>query len=357
MNVKFYHRFLKRSDANSIPHHFLFGAVDLDPYNINVSFCEDSSLGNRILRGIKIACRIIFSKEPYDLLYASSPNGIELIVLLKCFGLFRKPIVVWQHRALKQPTNSFSKALLRFYYSGFNKMIMFSDLHVQESLSYGVIDKERVTQMQWGPDTTYYDKIIKKAKETKPEPKSNYFCSTGRENRDFPTLVSAFSALPESNLRIYTTRQHGRMQNEKILLQDEKATPNIQVTIVESSPTLNTFLSTEMYNGTCAVISCLQFNYTVGLTSLTEAMALGKAVIVSDNPYFPIDVAKEGVGIKVDYKDVQGWINAIKYLTDHPEIAAEMGRKGRQFIDEKCNTSIMARQLADCFFEFTGKKG
>ena len=209
-------------------------------------------------------------------------------------------------------------------------------------------------QMQWGPDTDYYDKVIEATKKAN-KPVENYFCSTGRENRDFPTLISAFSALPESKLRIYTTRQHGRMQNEKILLEDEKATPNIHVSIVESSPTLNAFLSAEIYNGICAVISCQQYNYTVGLTSLTEAMALGKAAIVSDNPYFPIDVEKEGIGIKVAYKDVQGWIDAIKYLTHNPEIANEMGRRGRQFIDEKCNTRLMAKNLADVFSEEVGE--
>lgn len=50
-----------------------------------------------------------------------------------------------------------------------------------------------------------------------------------------------------------------------------------------------------------------------------EAFALGIPVICSRNPNFEIDIDKEGIGITVEYNDVQGWIDAIRYIADHPE--------------------------------------
>lgn len=63
------------------------------------------------------------------------------------------------------------------------------------------------------------------------------------------------------------------------------------------------------------------FPYTVGLTTLVEAFALGIPVICSRNPNFEMDIDKEEIGITVAYDDVEGWINAIHRIADHPEEA------------------------------------
>lgn len=78
-------------------------------------------------------------------------------------------------------------------------------------------------------------------------------------------------------------------------------------------------------------------HYPVGLTSLVEAMAQQKAIIATDNPYFPIDVEKEGIGIKVAYGDKEGWREAFEYVSSHPEIAREWGLKARKLAEEQYN--------------------
>ncbi|RDC54290.1 glycosyltransferase family 1 protein [Pedobacter chinensis] len=353
MNVLFYHRFLKRTDAASLPHHFFYGALDLDNFDVNVSFLEDASMGNRIVLAIKMAFKIIFFNQSHDLIYASTPYGLELLVLLKAICLFNKPIVVWQHRALRSSTNPFKKWLLKVYYSGFSKMIMFSDLHVQETLATGITKRDKLMQMHWGPDTNYFDKIIA---ETDNNAVPRYFCSTGRENRDFPTLIKGFENAPESILRIYTTKRHGNMNNEKLLLAYADKHKNVEVNIIENKPTLNKFLSKEVYKSQCAIISCHEHKYTVGLTSLLEAMALKKVVIISDNPYFPIDVEKQGIGIKVPYNDPNAWTKAINFIMQNPELASAMGEKARKFIDEECNADILSYNVAKCLYEVAGRK-
>ena len=350
MKILYYHRFLKSTETNALPGHFFNGVLGMEEFGIKVSYLENSYLGNRIILAIKVAIQVIFQSESFDLIYGSTPYGLELVVLLRSLGLFRKPIVVWHHRAIKPASKPLINRLLKLYYSGFDKIPMFTTKHIEESLRANLIEKNKMMQIQWGPDAEYFDQIMM----GKEKPLNNTFCSTGRENRDFPTLISAFSKLPQSNLIIYTTKVHGKMNNEKLLMDYAKRYPNVDFTLVDTKNS-NRFLANEVYNSLCAVVSCNEHNYTVGLTSLVEAMALKTAIITSDNPYFPFDVEKEGFGIKVKYNDVEGWTKAINYLTENPEIAKEMGLKGRKFVDEKYNLLLLTSSIARSFFEVLGQ--
>ncbi|MBS7566828.1 glycosyltransferase [Mucilaginibacter sp. Bleaf8] len=346
MDVKFYHRFFKPADLDSLPHHFFYAATDLEKHGINVSICNDSSAANRIWRGIKLAIKLTLGSKPYQALYASTANGLEVLVLLRCLGLFTKPIVVWQHRALKASGNAVVKRLLKLYYSGFDKMFMFSEMHIQESVAPGVIAADKLQFMKWGPDLAYYDRIINKEKQNLPGKPEKYYCSTGRENRDFPTLIKAFEQSPGHQLKLFTTRQHGHMNNEKILSEANKGAPNIEVNIVEGDASVNAYLSKVVYHSYCMAICAHEHNYTVGLTSLYEAMALGKAIITSNNPYFPIDVEKEGIGLKVAYGDSAAFSNAVKYLSEHEDVATSMGKKARKLVEQHYNLELLAHDVA-----------
>ena len=97
----------------------------------------------------------------------------------------------------------------------------------------------------------------------------------------------------------------------------------------------------------------MESNYTVGLTTLVEALALGKPVICSRNPNFPIDVELMGCGISVPYGDVEGWVRAIEAMLSRPDKAREMGRRGRElaesiFNDVRCGGEMAAvlRQIS-----------
>jgi glycosyltransferase involved in cell wall biosynthesis len=57
---------------------------------------------------------------------------------------------------------------------------------------------------------------------------------------------------------------------------------------------------------------------TVGLSSLLEAMCMGRAVITTENKDMGVDLEKEGIGLTVPHKDVLAWRQAVQYLLDHP---------------------------------------
>ena len=105
-------------------------------------------------------------------------------------------------------------------------------------------------------------------------------------------------------------------------------------------------LATEVCGSRFVVICCQDFPYTVGLTTLVEAFALGLPVICTRNPKFEMDIEKERAGIYVDYNDVEGWKQAIAYLYTHPEEARQMGRNGRNLAEREFNLEHYTYELS-----------
>jgi glycosyltransferase involved in cell wall biosynthesis len=74
-----------------------------------------------------------------------------------------------------------------------------------------------------------------------------------------------------------------------------------------------------------------------GLTEVADALALGKPVIATRSPYFPIDIEKIGCGIWVDVEDPDGWAKAISGLLSDDRARSEMGAAGRRFAEREWN--------------------
>ena len=68
---------------------------------------------------------------------------------------------------------------------------------------------------------------------------------------------------------------------------------------------------------------------------------------------FEIDIDKEEIGITVEYNDVQGWIDAIRYIADHPEEARRMGENARKLAEERFNLEIFSREIAESLLEIS----
>lgn len=321
------------------PPHFLYGAAKLGREGIGVVWHE-SRLGlPRWRMMLRNTWRILRCREHFDAIYATHYRGIEPLVMLRALGLYRKPIIVWHHQPVVTPRQWWREALGRLFYRGFDRMIFFSQALVETSLQSPKARPDRVVEGHWGACLDFYDRVRRQAVQ---QGEAHGFVSTGKELRDMPTLVHAFN-LAGQPLEIIVARRAGDVDYEQVFSR-LSLKPNIHLEFCDHLAPYE--ISLRVAQAACVVICCQKSKYTVGLTTLVEALALGKPIITTRNATFPFDVEKEHCGIAVDYSDVEGWQRAIDYVATHPDEAARMGMNARRLALDTYNDEACARQVA-----------
>ena len=82
-----------------------------------------------------------------------------------------------------------------------------------------------------------------------------------------------------------------------------------------------------------------------------EYMAAGLPFICSDFPLWCEVVEETRAGICVPIDNVAKIQEAIRYLLNHRAEAQQMGRRGRQYIIDKCNWKIEEEKLLKLYQE------
>lgn len=269
---------------------------------------------------------------------------VLLLALLRRCGFFRKrKFIAVSHVPLREGRNHIETVLLGFAYTSFNKILFHSQINMEESINASLIERKRCDVLLWGDDLDYIDKNVKVSQGIT-------FLSTGREHRDYFTLISAFAKRPNLQLELYTNLYNFDSSNESLICEQGRYN-NIHIEFVEKSTETTRFLAQKVGECFCVVIPVEQEGlfYCVGFTSVVEAMAMSKPIISTRNPFYPIDLEKEGIGLYVDNTD--SWVHAIEYLYSHPEIAEEMGKKARRLAEERYNIVECSKQINRLFCE------
>ena len=334
-SIYFYHtqdtaRIVREWKEGKFPAHFLYGALQLEKYGFKVIWHDQIHIYKRVQDTLKATWKILTCRQHYDVLYATHTRGIEPIILLHAIGLYRKKIVVWHHQPIVKAKNWMREALARLFYRGMDHMIFFSEKLIQDSLLSKKADPSRMSMVHWGADLAFYDSL--------PQPlQRKGFISTGKEMRDFRTLIDAFNntGLP---LTLYAQKQ------QEGLFANIKREENIDLHFGERLMPYE--LSLLVAQSCCVCICCQPSNYTVGLTTVVEAMALGIPILCTRNPQMPMDLEAEGCGIYLEPYDTASWERAIRYIADHPEEAKEMGRKGRLLAEKYYNVEQCGKEVA-----------
>jgi glycosyltransferase involved in cell wall biosynthesis len=87
-------------------------------------------------------------------------------------------------------------------------------------------------------------------------------------------------------------------------------------------------------------------NTLAGLTSLMDALGLGRAVLMTRNRHLHIDIEAEGIGFWLEPGDVSGWQYRLDWIADHPAEVAAMGRRARTMAEGVYNSESFAKKVA-----------
>lgn len=199
----------------------------------------------------------------------------------------------------------------------------------------------RRAHLSWGMDMEYF--------QTQPyEPEE--FLSCGKTFRDFETLAAAIA------MGGHRTR---------IVHPDPRSLPNMpaEASLIDArdygKDIYNHLNQHEYPSCSAAVVTTLRDDenrHSVGLTNVLEAMASGRPVIVTRTNALvdEIDVEALNVGLFVEPGSPESLHRAMQKLRDDPELAATMGRNGRQLCEAKFNIEQYSHHLAAFFATLSG---
>lgn len=332
----------KQYKSGFSPSHSFYGMIEIEEKGYEVKHVSMSrkpglkSIIDNIRLILNSKCNILFCSYIYIM-------PLLGIALLKNIGLCRKiKIIGVSHTSFHDDYSFTNRLICKFVYRTFDRIFFHSLKNLEEGAATGLLRSDKLKLLHWGIDLRYLDQVLRSNQKN-----ANYYISTGREYRDFPVLISAFSQT-NLDIKIYTNKTNYE-NNYEFLSEFKNKYPNIEIKFV----TRNKETSNDLVNLTaqsfCVVIPLQEeaSYYCVGHTSIVEALALGKPIIVSANYYHPIDVEKERVGIKIKSSDPSEWIKAITYLYEHKEEAKIMGENGKRLAREKYNIEICANEILD----------
>lgn len=346
MKVYFYHTqniqyCLSKMQQGEFPSHFLYGACHLSSSGIDVVYHRSPSKEmSRLKTALYTAWRVLTCRGHIDAVYATHYKGLELLILLRAIGIFRKPIVVWHHQPIVTPKSKLREWGGLLFYRGMDRLIFFSQKLVDDSLHSPKANPKRMVVGHWGADLDFYDRMRNQEKDAR-----FVFIATGKEQRDQHTLIEAFNrtGLP---LKLYIGINPDPTVPNPNLDAVRSYKPAANIDVREICGLLPYEIALDVAKAQCVAICCKHTRYTAGLTTVVEALALGLPMVCSRNPQIPIDFDREGCGISVEYGDVEGWQRATSYLASHPDEARRMGERGRQIAEERFNDRQCASEVA-----------
>jgi glycosyltransferase involved in cell wall biosynthesis len=332
-------------DPPSSPNHFLFGIDHLHRRGLRVVVCEDTT--RRLLNWLqsfaaraRLPIRLgdlsqqwnaLAELRSADLIYSPCDSVVWGLCYLRAAGLLGVPIICLAHHPiLRGRARAFRRLWVRLALRGVDAF---------PSLSTGVADEiNRLAPgralsrpLPWGPDLDFYPLY---------QPSGRGVVSAGRTGRDFDTLGAAASATT-CPVTIICPASY-------VTPTFRGFTPNVTVLAHENPIHLTYPQLIEHYTAARAIAIPMAPTFGLcGLTSLLDALAMGRAVIMTRNPLIDIDVELEGIGFWVAPGDIAGWARALQFVEDQPAQVEEMGRRARRLAEDRYNSRAFGEQLYD----------
>jgi glycosyltransferase involved in cell wall biosynthesis len=296
--------------------------------------------------GVAIAQAVLAfaRRKQYDAVLTDGEHiGIPLGLLLK-LARYRLPHVTIGHRIAASKKRPF------FRWLGVQTHISRIALHSQRQHELAVqrlgLDDEKLALLPYQADTTFW--------QPQPEVKEErLICSAGLEFRDYPTLVEAVDGL-DVRLVIGAASHWSKRRNTAA----ETGTPaNVEV------DRFDYFALRKLYARAAIVVVPLDdVDFQAGVTTILEAMAMAKPVIVTHSlgqtdvvedrrtitrgahprrrPESLMHRVAESAGLQIQPNgfyvppnDPAALRRAIEYLLDRPDERARLGAAGRSTVE------------------------
>lgn len=155
--------------------------------------------------------------------------------------------------------------------------------------------------------------------------------SAGSTQRDFPTLSEAVTNLgiPVRIAASLVVRLRGLKIDTTDVRESLDHPANVEIKSMNAIELRASYAQAKI-----VVVPLLPSTIDAGVNVILEGMAMGRPVIASRTEG-QVDVVEHGEnGLFVDPQDADGLRSSIEHLLNNPDVAEEMGRKARAYVEE-----------------------
>jgi glycosyltransferase involved in cell wall biosynthesis len=274
------------------------------------------ALYSRLPGGLDQAVEAFSRRNHYDAIVSWGERfGLPLSALLKASQARTAHIALFSW--LSTPKKA---AVLRRTHSHIHRLVVWSSIQYDFAINNIGFPPSRVVELRWLVDQQFWRPM------NRP---TDMFCAVGREMRDYATLVNAIRDV-NVPCHIAAKIDVGKTDAWMTDLRDADSLPPHITTGSKPYPELRDLYARSRF----VVLPLYPTDTDNGVTAMTEAMAMGKAVICTrvDGQR---DVLQDGVnGLFVPPRDPAALRKAIEYLWTHPEECERMGREGRKRVEQ-----------------------
>jgi glycosyltransferase involved in cell wall biosynthesis len=196
----------------------------------------------------------------------------------------------------------------------------------------------------WCLDRVFYDRIA----EQQAAAPSKLIVSAGKEHRDYDCLIQGVMMVDEPDLRveIYCSEE------TKPSLRDDRVKVFARGL---NGGTISYVDLTRRYSQAIAIAVPLRsLHRTLGLTSVFDAFAMRRALLVTQHPSIDAPIDSKRLGISTRPSCAEDWASAIRKVISEPKLAIEMGQNGRAYAEDVLSIEAYGSRLNQLFCKYWG---
>jgi glycosyltransferase involved in cell wall biosynthesis len=270
------------------------------------------------------------NSQDCDLIYSACQFNTWLLARMRLLGLLRKPLVTLVHHPLQSVLQNGA------YVAGHDALVFLNEsVRTLTAEQHGARLKRSRT-LPWGPDLEFFPVPDSQA------PSQVDVLAAGKTNRDFKTLIEAAVG------QTWTAQVYCADRN---LSGVSEQPSNVTVRSNASGIVLN---YRQLYEASAQAkviaVPLIEVDALAGLTSVLDALALGKPLVMTRNRWLDLDPEGDGFGLTVAPGDVVGWRQAIHRILSDEALRTSMSEAALAKA-RKLNMTSYAEQLAVVFQE------
>lgn len=252
----------------------------------------------------------------YDAIFTNGENvGIPLALLLKSVARRPRHVMIGHRLSTGKKRLFFTKLHAEM---AIDVILLYATTQLQFANKELGIDFQKLKLIPFHADHRFY------APGVANNVRQDQICAAGLEWRDYPTLLTAVESMPDLAVRLAAASPWSKHTDETA---NRKLPPNVDARRYEYAALRDLYAQSAF-----VVVPLYENDFQAGVTTMLEAMAMGKTVIATRTSG-QTDVITDRVnGLYVAPGDVNGWREAIALVRRDQALRERLATAAREWL-------------------------